>query len=102
MSCTISIHTSSLLVQVIQIDVKLKIVIPVDVILEIEKRPTTSKKKKFSNSPFTYICRNIDTVRRLYFGTLEGRFTFSLTFQKLSLDFNLEYLSHFFINFNNQ
>ena len=42
------------------------------------------------------------TVRRLYFGTLEGRFMFSLTFWKLSLDFNLEYLSHFFINFNNQ
>ena len=42
------------------------------------------------------------TVRRLYFGTLEVRFMFSLTFWKLSLDFNLEYLSHFFINFNNQ
>ena len=42
------------------------------------------------------------TVRRLYFETLEGRFMFSLTFWKLSLDFNLEYLSHFFINFNNQ
>ena len=41
-------------------------------------------------------------MRRLYFETLEGRFMFSLTFWKLSLDFNLEYLSHFFINFNNQ
>ena len=30
------------------------------------------------------------TVRRLYFGTLDGRFMFSLTFRKLSLDFNLE------------
>ena len=41
------------------------------------------------------------TVRRLYFETLERRFMFSLTFWKLSLDFNLKYLSHFFINFNN-
>ena len=53
MSQTIPIHTSSLLVQVIQICVKLNIVN-----LEIEIRPTTSYvKKKFSNLPFTYICR---------------------------------------------
>ena len=30
------------------------------------------------------------TVRRLYFGTLEVRFMFSLTFWKLRLAFNLE------------
>ena len=44
----------------------------------------------------------IITLRRLYFATVEARFIFSLTFQKLSLAFNLEYLSQFFINFNNQ
>ena len=42
------------------------------------------------------------TVRRLYFATLEVRFILSLTFQKLSLAFNLGYLSQVFINFNNQ
>ena len=45
---------------------------------------------------------NIVTVRRLYFATLEVRFILSLTFQKLSLAFNLGYLSQVFINFNNQ
>ena len=44
----------------------------------------------------------INTVRRLYFETLEVRFILSLTFQKLSLAFNLGYLSQVFINFNNQ
>ena len=42
------------------------------------------------------------TVRRLYFATLEVRFILSLTFWKLSLAFNLRYLSQVFINFNNQ
>jgi len=42
------------------------------------------------------------TVRRLYFATLEVRFILSLTFWKLSLSFNLRYLSQVFINFNNQ
>ena len=42
------------------------------------------------------------TLHRLYFGILEGRFMFSFTFRKLSLDFNLEYLSHFFIKSKNQ
>ena len=45
---------------------------------------------------------DVSTVRRLYFATVEVRFIFSLTFWKLSLTFNLEYLSQFFINFNNQ
>ena len=40
-------------------------------------------------------------MRRLYFETLEDRFMFSLIFLKLSLDFNLKYLSHFFIKFQN-
>ena len=40
--------------------------------------------------------------RRFYFGTLEVRFIFLLTFWKLNLAFNLKYLSYFFINFNNQ
>ena len=43
----------------------------------------------------------INTVRRLYFETLEVRFILSLTFQKLSLAFSLGYLSQVFINFNN-
>ena len=43
-----------------------------------------------------------DTVHSFYFGTLEVRFIFSLTFWKLSLAFDLEYLSQFCINFNNQ
>ena len=42
------------------------------------------------------------TVHCLYFETLEVRFKFSMTFWKLSLAFNLEYLSTFFINFQNQ
>ena len=54
----------------------------------------TESEKSCSDSQPTVCC--------LYFETLEIRFMFSLTFWKLSLDFNLEYLSHFFINFNNQ
>ena len=46
--------------------------------------------------------QDIFTLFCLYFETLEVRFIFSLTFQKLSLAFNLEYISQFFINFNNQ
>ena len=42
------------------------------------------------------------TLRRFYFGTLEVRFIFLLTFRKLNLAINLKYLSYFFINFNNQ
>ena len=41
------------------------------------------------------------TLRSLYSETLEVQFMFSLSFWKLCLAFNLEYLSHFFINFNN-
>ena len=43
-----------------------------------------------------------NTLRRLYFATAEVRFMFSLSFWNLGLAFNLEYLSHFFINFNIQ
>ena len=42
------------------------------------------------------------TVHCLYFETLEVRFKFSMTFWKLSLAFNLEYLSQFFIKFKDQ
>ena len=42
------------------------------------------------------------TTPPFYFGTLEVRFMFSLSFWNLGLAFNLEYLSHFFINFNIQ
>ena len=55
-----------------------------------------------TKKPINLFWASIHTVCRLYFETLEGRFMFSFTFRKLSLDFNLEYLSHFFINFNNQ
>ena len=43
-----------------------------------------------------------NTLRRLYFATAEVRFMFSLSFWKLGLAFNLEYLCQFFTNFNNQ
>ena len=42
------------------------------------------------------------TLRRFKNRTLEVRFIFSLSFRTLGLAFNLEYLSDFFINFNNQ
>ena len=45
--------------------------------------------------------QDVYTLRRLYSESLEVQFMFSLSFWKLCLAFNLEYLSHFFINFNN-
>ena len=42
------------------------------------------------------------TVRRLYLTTPEVLFIFSLSFRKLGLAFNLEYLSNFFFTFKNQ
>ena len=43
-----------------------------------------------------------NTLRRLYLATAEVRFMFSLSFRKLGLAFNHEYLCQFFINFYNQ
>ena len=84
-----------------RIDIIYKMVTKVFVnILKCEKR---SSIKIFSSIYSRNEYRSIrSTVRRLYFATLEVRFILSLTFQKLSLAFNLGYLSQVFINFNNQ